>query len=518
MSLCILALRNDGIVIAADGRRGACIQGRTVPLYDFDRKLAWINEHQMLFVGGMTIPSENVKSQVFERLTLKGYNLKTSLKIISEVCWEQHNRFKHLIEDEDFLTTVTAVFAGIFDGRPIIAGFSTVNNFEPQIVTGSGQVCVRGFLDKEALAYFLEKLDPKRPLDELIFSTFAYCASLDNKVGGSCELFMINNSGVELLAQRMVSRRQAHSSFISGNVLQTSHIGNGVIVNAHIGEAQIINAKIADLAVNTAKISDLAVTNAKIADLSVTNAKIANLAVTDAKISSLSASKLTAGTIDASIINVTNLNASNITTGSLSANIISGGTISSSVINVSTDATIGNQLYLGASTDKVSKGITFFNDGVGMCDINMNSLGELVLSSFVGVGVYGYGSLRIEMQDHVGTGSDMIITHSSGQGHLKLLNEGSGNIYISPLSSSYCYIDGKLLHRGSQLGFFNVGPVIQQTASLLGSKLTVETPDLTYGSVEVDMLNHLKADMQSVYTKIDGILNKLALYGLFNVS
>lgn len=439
MSLCICILSADSIYIAADGRRGACIKDKYFSLYDYDRKLTWINEQQMLFVGGMTIPSENVKCQVFERLTLKGYDMETSLKIISEICREQHDQFKHLVEDDDFLTTTTALFAAIFDGKPIIAGFSTVNNFEPQILSGLYKVCVRGFLDKEAIRYFSEKYIPGTPINQTIFSTFAHCSGLDNRVGGLTELFKIGSSGIEMFDQCIVSKRQIKTSSTDSieDALQTSHIGNGVILQAHIGNAQVVTAAIGDLAVNTAKIADLAVTTTKIADLAVTNAKI----------TSLSADKLTAGTIDASIITVTNINANEITTGSLSASQISGGTLSGVTISVTTDANIGNKIYIGdQESSSVGKGIYLSSITDNACSITKSAgTSSLLISSDRGLNLetgdeyylnISSGGLRVSLQrpfSVVSYSNDDCSINTNGT--LKI-NSATGNEVILP-SDSY---------------------------------------------------------------------------------
>lgn len=97
------------------------------------------------------------------------------------------------------------------------------------------------------------------------------------------------------------------------------------IANAAVGSAAIANA-----AIGTAHIGTGVIITAHIGDLQVVNAKIADLAVTDAKISSLSADKITAGT--------------------MSADRLFGGTITGVEINISTNATVGNTLYVGVTS------------------------------------------------------------------------------------------------------------------------------------------------------------------------
>ena len=394
--------------------------------------------------------------------------------------------------------------------RPVeklIASFNTTSYID-SILTGRGQLPGGKLVD---LSVTYDQLANASITTAKIANLAVNTTKLANL---AVEAAKLANSSV--VAEKIASAAVG-SAAIANAAIGTAHIGTGVILTAHIGDAQIVNAKIGDLAVNTAKISDLAVTNVKIADLAVTNAKIASLAVTDAKIQSLSASKLTAGTIDANVISVVNLNASYITAGSLSADRISGGTISSSTINVTTNATIGNALNIGGLTADVAKGINFRSKDTQECNISMGQLGELSINATPGLNLYAKDKLNITMYDISGSGLDMIINHSSGQGHLKLLNEGSGNIVISPLPDNYCFIGGKLKHTGTQLGFFNTTPVAQQTAQRLSSKLTVEDADLTYGSIEVAMLTHLKNDVQILYSKINGILDKLELYGLLDV-
>lgn len=135
----------------------------------------------------------------------------------------------------------------------------------------------------------------------------------------------------------------------------------------------------------------------------------------------------------------------------------------------------------------------------------MNSSAQLSLSSVTGISLYSHDSLKIEMADIDGSDNNMTIILSSGTGDLQLINDGSGdiiiqsannNVYITPDSTSYCYIAGRLRHIGSRVGFFDVTPISRQTATLLDTSAT----------------------LSDVIIKINGMLNKLGYYGLFEVS
>lgn len=134
-------------------------------------------------------------------------------------------------------------------------------------------------------------------------------------------------------------------------------------------------------------------------------------------------------------------------------------------------------------------------------------------------------TIDVETTININTPSLGGITFGSGG---SILRDPSGDInifanrYINmDAVTGYAFSGGEMLMYVDKLGFFSSSPVVQQSATLLGSKVTTETADTTYSQNEVDMLDHLKADIQSVYSKIDGILKKLGDadgYGLFKIT
>ncbi|PYG88504.1 hypothetical protein LY28_01353 [Ruminiclostridium sufflavum DSM 19573] len=64
------------------------------------------------------------------------------------------------------------------------------------------------------------------------------------------------------------------------------------------------------------------------------------------------------------------------------------------------------------------------------------------------------------------------------------------------------------------LGFFGSTARTQTSISDMSSLQTTESPDSTYSSNEVNMLNHMKQDMTNTYNKLKDILNALQDLGL----
>jgi len=184
------------------------------------------------------------------------------------------------------------------------------------------------------------------------------------------------------------------------------------------------------------------------------------------KIISLTANKLTAGTIDAEVIDVTNLNADNITSGTIT----------------------GREIRTASSGKCLEISLSDYSGYINFMDDNGNDKAWIYLNTSNDMVIRNGGDLSIRAAD----GNIDIQTLSSGQ--ISLISQD--DIYITPDSSSYCYIDGKLKHTGSQIGFFGVEPVTQQTAAKLADTAT----------------------LSDVIIKTNGMLTKLGYYGLFEVS
>ncbi|MDQ0340276.1 phage minor structural protein [Caldalkalibacillus uzonensis] len=168
-----------------------------------------------------------------------------------------------------------------------------------------------------------------------------------------------------------ISNAAITSAKIAEAAVGTAAIANLAVTTAKIDNAAVTNAKIANLAVSTAKIQDGAITNAKIANLAVDTAKIADAAITNAKIASISADKINTGTLNANIVNIT-------------------GTLTSVTIDVSTDARVGNTLYIGdPNVTTVQKAISFGNAATIHADLDDTRLG---IQAFGRIALRGVGS------------------------------------------------------------------------------------------------------------------------------
>ena len=107
-----------------------------------------------------------------------------------------------------------------------------------------------------------------------------------------------------------------------------------------------------------------------------------------------------------------------------------------------------------------------------------------------------------------------IFSVSEFEGATWVSADGAANIMAITGDSVIEYGDRKFI--GDNWGIFN-NSATRQTAALLGSKTTTETAGATYTANEQAMLSNLKTDIQLIYNKVDGMLNKLAAYGLFEI-
>lgn len=136
-------------------------------------------------------------------------------------------------------------------------------------------------------------------------------------------------------------------------VINGANIMTGTIVADKIGAGQIIAGKLATDAVSASNIQTDAVQAYHIKAGAITAGKIDSYAIQAYHINSyaITADKIQAGAI----------NAGHIVASGLTADVIRGGTLSGVQLLVDTDATVGNNLYLGRYGG--SKSVNFGNGG-----------------------------------------------------------------------------------------------------------------------------------------------------------
>jgi len=185
-------------------------------------------------------------------------------------------------------------------------------------------------------------------------------------------------------------------------------------------------------------------------------------------------------------------------TGAVTASNLNmtGGSITAGQITVTSDVTVGNTIYVG-SAGAYNKNIVFFNSGGDIAAINLSSSGTL--------GVLNTADIIIASDDDI----DIIAGSSSVL--------GLQGLFISLQSTSFNAFCTSIKLDCDYWSVFGVEPYERQTVTLLGSKTTVETAGASYTSNEQDMLNHLKADVQSLYDKVNGIMTRLSYHGIFNI-
>jgi len=92
-------------------------------------------------------------------------------------------------------------------------------------------------------------------------------------------------------------------------------------------------------------------------------------------------------------------------------------------------------------------------------------------------------------------------------------------IYDTPYGGSATYGATYTNIKATYLGFFGASPVVKQSAALLATPGSYSyTAGATYTSNEQGMLNAAKQDINDLKNKVNGVIDKLGLYGLFTVT
>lgn len=176
---------------------------------------------------------------------------------------------------------------------------------------------------------------------------------------------------------------------------------------------------------------------------------------------------------------------------------LAGNAVFTGTIDVSTDVNIGNNIYVGNQNTFIDKGVFFINDTSNTAKLVMRNNGDLVMecnhelkltttASSYGININAPNSwIYITGKQ----GFEIVSTATSAASTIG--TSGSGNLYIQHVGSGGIVFDGKI-------GFFDVTPTTQQTASLMPTD-----GNSTIHDIEV---------------KINGMLTKLGYYGLFDIS
>ncbi|MDR7856066.1 phage tail spike protein [Tissierella sp.] len=214
--------------------------------------------------------------------------------------------------------------------------------------------------------------DPEERLIEQLKASFGTTQFIDGKFNGNGKF---SGHSIEDLT--------IGTNHIQKLSITSDKIANLAIKSNHIENLSITSDKIANLAISGAKIDNLAITNSHIANLTITGGKIANATITTAKIEELIVGTnvtmgpnayiswgnvngkpndlaylddipYVPGYIKSTYIDSTRIESPNIIGGTITG----GRIISDSTIDVTTNANIGKNLYMNATT--FDQGI-FFN-------------------------------------------------------------------------------------------------------------------------------------------------------------
>lgn len=284
-------------------------------------------------------------------------------------------------------------------------------------------------------------------LGDLAFDDAVEAAKLGETIieGGYIKTGLVHASRIDvgaLNADRIAARSITTEKITIGGVT-TENLQDLLVTSAKLAFQAVISDKISTNAVHASHIIAGAITTPKI-DAGAVNAdkiqagSISTYHITATGISAnvittgyMSADRLDAGSIDASRINVTNLNASNITAGYISADRIDGGTLSGVQIYVSTNAYVGDTLYLGLTSNSSGKTIRFSNAATIS---NMPVAEDIRISARainLGGNVFSSGYIYFDTSKGV---------------HLPTRNAGSGSRTTNEFTMPYwtgnmCYID-----------------------------------------------------------------------------
>lgn len=241
------------------------------------------------------------------------------------------NASNHIYEWELFSTTQTSIHGGSIKTNTITTNEISVNN-----IFGNSAVIAKIQSDSVKTAI----------LDAGKISAGTLNAGLVNVIN---------------LSASKITTGTLNATNVNITNLNATNIATGTLNAARIGAKSITVAKldVTEIFGNSAVIAKIQADSVKTATLSASKVTTGILNATNVSIINLSASIIKTGTLDAKLVNIANLNASNINSGTLNAISIVGSTITGSTINVTTNLTVGNNIYVGAQDSKLWKYVRF---------------------------------------------------------------------------------------------------------------------------------------------------------------
>lgn len=344
------------------------------------------------------------------------------------------------------------------------------------------------------------------------------------------------------------------SAQIDSAVITYAHIANATIKTANIESAAITTALIATGAIQTAQISDGSITDAKIVDLTankitagtlsverliirdpvtpansliyainnisgalqsvvgdtlngeiltprtITADRIVAGAITANEIaaSTITANKIAANTITAASGVIASIDASKITTGTLSADRISGGTITGVTINIATDATVGDDLFIGTGAYKTRI-------------VNVNGTGYLYNSNTIpALKFWGSGSVWCGEDFAIANGSSIGVYNAGigGSTWSSLITLSQTQISLVPGSTAVGVLIGG--STSAKLGFFGTTPTTKRTVAD-PSATTVTTAPASYTQT---WGGQVYTDIRALRATLLTLIDALQAYGL----
>jgi hypothetical protein len=211
MSLAFAYNGKDYVYIAADGRRvqldfnkeGYLEPTGVITSEDY-RKARPLTKKSVIFLGGICEITEKIYDEIRSQVD-DNSKFDEIIKVIQEVSRKYH-QLSGLPSDAD-KTSSTATVLACYEGKPLIAGLSPANNYEPIIFDQEGNYGFKGNLvgEREGNA-FVVNVPPNRGerLCDYIFKIYQHIAKQSFSIGGMLRVYRIDSKGINLEEKRMI--------------------------------------------------------------------------------------------------------------------------------------------------------------------------------------------------------------------------------------------------------------------------------------------------------------------------
>ena len=211
MSLCFAYNGKDHVYIAADGRRvqldfnkeGYLEPTGVITSEDY-RKARPLTIKSVIFLGGICEITEKMYDEIRSKVN-DNSKFEEIVSVIKEISRKYHN-LSGLTSDADKTSSVASVLA-CYDNKPLIAGLSPCNNFEPVIFDQTGNYGFKGdTIGEQEGTAFITNNPPNigERLGDYIYRVYQHISKQSFTVGGMLRVYRIDSTGISLEEKRMI--------------------------------------------------------------------------------------------------------------------------------------------------------------------------------------------------------------------------------------------------------------------------------------------------------------------------